>query len=375
MKNYARYLFTCIPAAVMAWGCTSDSYTIQGTIRGLANGDSVLIFMNHGLDTAGNPLPPDSLIAVVDNGIFKLNGHTDRTVYAYLRLKGHQQSPSFFIERGQIALVGDIDSLDNVSITGTPNNDVLDTRQKKEQAIFAKITPLLQQLRDTTAKTETQAMEELNQQVAHLRDSLQTDRVQFVANHPDSYASAIYLRLLTDRIPLDTLEHLFGQFSDEIKASLYGKQIAAKITAKKRTAIGKLAPDFEAMDTAGNPVKLSDYRGQHVLVDFWASWCIPCRQEHPSLKAAYTKYGTRGFTIIGVSLDEKRDRWLEAIAEDGLSWTNVSTLHGFGDPIARLYGVQPIPDNFLIDPDGRIIARALRGEQVLTLLDTLITKH
>jgi peroxiredoxin len=136
-----------------------------------------------------------------------------------------------------------------------------------------------------------------------------------------------------------------------------------------------MAMDFMQNDTTGKAVKLSDFRGQYVLVDFWASWCKPCRAENPNLLAAYKKFKDKNFTILGVSLDEERSRraWLGAVQKDSLPWTQVSDLQGFKSKAAEMYGVTAIPSNFLIDPSGKIIARNLRGEELEKKLETLFS--
>jgi peroxiredoxin len=135
------------------------------------------------------------------------------------------------------------------------------------------------------------------------------------------------------------------------------------IESAKVTAIGAIAPDFTLPDANGTPVTLSSYKGKYVLIDFWASWCGPCRQENPNVVKAYNKYKTKKFTIIGVSLDKPgaKDAWMSAIKNDGLTWTQVSDLQFWDNKAAKLYGITSIPQNFLLDPTGKIIAKNLRG--------------
>ena len=164
----------------------------------------------------------------------------------------------------------------------------------------------------------------------------------------------------------DSAEVKFARFPEKLRSSPLGKQLASIIEIGKKTNTGVMAMDFSEPDTAGKTVKLSDFRGKYVLVDFWASWCKPCRAENPNMLKAYNKHKRNNFTILGVSLDDSDGRraWLGAVYKDGLPWTQVSELKGFKAKSAVLYGVSAIPTNFLIDPSGKIIARNLRGEDL-----------
>jgi peroxiredoxin len=158
-----------------------------------------------------------------------------------------------------------------------------------------------------------------------------------------------------------------------MRESFAGKLLAAINETGKKTNKGVIAMDFTEFDTTGKSIKLSDFRGQYVLVDFWASWCAPCRAENPNMLKAYNKYKSKNFTILGVSLDEEKGRraWLGAVKKDSLPWTQVSELKGFKGKSAVLYGVTAIPSNYLVDPNGRIIGRNLRGEELEKKLGAL----
>jgi thiol-disulfide isomerase/thioredoxin len=206
----------------------------------------------------------------------------------------------------------------------------------------------------------------VEERVAQLTDFLQ--------KHPQSPVAVYALDILvrSDKADVSRLKTLYDGLPTALRSSAGGeslsKQLEAKSNFETENAIGKAASDFTMKDTAGKAVSFpSDFKGKYVLLDFWASWCGPCRQENPNVVAAYQKYHGKGFEVLSVSLDDASQEggWRKAIVQDHLgAWTNVSDLKGWDNAAAKLYGIQGIPQNFLIDPEGRIIARSLRGEDL-----------
>jgi peroxiredoxin len=171
------------------------------------------------------------------------------------------------------------------------------------------------------------------------------------------------------------VEELYAQLGADAKNNEFGQRVKSRIEGRRRSAEGNPAPEFASMDTSGKAVKLSDFRGKYVLLDFWASWCVPCRKENPFLLEAFNKYRDKGFVIISISMDHVKESWLKAIEQDRLNWVHLSELNGLDNKVARLYGVQPIPDNFLIDPQGRIVARKLYGNDIEKKLAELMAAN
>ena len=194
-----------------------------------------------------------------------------------------------------------------------------------------------------------------------------------IAKYPDSPAAAFYLyRYFTYQLPLDDLKATRARISLALGDCPYVKDLDGIIKQLENVQIGKTAPEFSLPDTAGVSVSLSDFRGKYVLLDFWASWCPPCRRENPNVVKAFNEYKDKNFTIIGISLDKDKSKWLKAIADDNLTWTHLSDLKYWDSEIPALYGVRGIPANVLLDPDGVIIAKNITGEDLHQKLKEVI---
>jgi len=195
----------------------------------------------------------------------------------------------------------------------------------------------------------------------------------FIINNPSSYVSLYSLSgdLATDDMNVVLVENAYKGLSDDLKNTNMAKSILYKLDLAKRTSIGVMAADFEAKTPEQIPIKLSSFKGQYVLIDFWASWCGPCRQENPNVLRAYETFKDKNFTVLGVSIDEKEDAWVKAVKQDGLVWVQ---LLDRTSEIANMYGINAIPKNFLVDPSGKIIAKNLRGSELMSTLQELLGK-
>jgi len=241
----------------------------------------------------------------------------------------------------------------------------------KRRAPFFKIHSDINKIFSNISNLEKQYVDSVN--IVYKNNILKNEQVcrNFIKEFPFSNASAKTLNSFKTNWEIDTIIHLFNLFPEQIKVSKYGKSIARFIRIGKNPQIGEKYIDFEQQNINGEKVKLSDIKATYILVEFWASWCGPCRQSNLSLLDNYRRFNDRGFEIIGVSLDTNKKLWLKAVKEDNLIWENVCDLYGIDNEAALIYNVNGIPDNILINEKGIIIDRKLRGGRLEKKLEEL----
>jgi peroxiredoxin len=282
-----------------------------------------------------------------------------------------------YLEKGNILVKGN-DSVKYAIVTGSKLNAayaryhaaVLLPAEKKMSALDAAYRTATNEQRKDSAWLSWLMATVAN--AGREQDSL---KQVFIRKNPDSYFSLAALKEVAGNdMDVSTTEPAFKSLSPRLRNSREGVQFAQSIDEARITSIGAMAPDFTQNDVHDKPVKLSDFKGQYVLLDFWASWCGPCRAENPNVVKAYYKYRDKNFTVLGVSLDQpgKKAAWLAAIEKDGLPWTQVSDLNAWNNAAVKLYGIKAIPQNFLIDPTGKIVARNLRGDALNSKLEELL---
>ena len=225
-------------------------------------------------------------------------------------------------------------------------------------------------------KYDTIGLAQFRYDVQSLKAQRRMQEVEFIKKHPDYLVSVEALKDAVGYLPDDIrpYDKLFNTLNKEVRKSKEGVALKKTIDGFMAVRIGVEAPMFQQADTSGKMLSLKDLRGKYVLIDFWASWCAPCREENPNVVKAYEQFKDKNFTVLGVSLDkaEKRDAWLKAIKDDGLAWYHVSDLMFWNNAVAKLYSVRSVPQNFLIDPKGKIVGANLRGEALQQKLQELI---
>jgi thiol-disulfide isomerase/thioredoxin len=349
-------------ASLLIFACGnsgSNSFRIEGTLRGdLTDGTPVILKKS---DDSFQTIDVDS--TTTTSGTFRFEGEAGRPELYFVYVEGLRGGIPLILENGNIEINAHKDSLQVVEIGGTPQNDAYSAYLKGARELSEIRASMNEDLRQAMMQQDSALIQSLRDEFFELQDKM----IQFESDFATQNTNALISLLILDRmletgsLETDKVNDLFNGLSESLKSSTIGKGIQNKLTGAKLTALGSKAPEFSGPTPDGTTLSLKDAMGKVTLIDFWAGWCKPCRAENPNVVAVYQKYKDKGLKILGVSLDRNPEEWRQAIADDGLEWNHISNIAYFNDEIAQLYNIRAIPASFVLDENGIIIAKDLRG--------------
>lgn len=365
MRNSLLLLFAII--TLIGCNSSSDSFTINGSLRGELE-DGTQVFLKK-IGEGNQPVEVDT--TTINEGKFTFNGVSEKPELHYIFVDKAQGYTAVILENGNIDFEASIDSLGFAEIGGTPQNDYFSNYMEESRKISLQAKSIQEDLqRATTSGGSPESIAALRDEMQELTEEYQGFETKFVKENPNALISALLLERAVSTKTLSSTEaqKLYDAFSVEIKESKPGQRIKELLEklrqseeSEKNTSIGATAPNFSGPNPEGETLELKNLLGKATLVDFWAAWCRPCRAENPNIVSVYKKYHDKGLNVVGVSLDKTADAWKKAIADDGLDWNHISNIAYFDDEIAKLYNIDAIPAAFLLDENGVIVAKNLRG--------------
>lgn len=362
MKTYS---LLCLLFFSLLLSCksTTEGFKIEGEIQGLKPNEIVYLYDN------SSKTYIDSTTS--EKGKFEFSGSIVEPSLYYVIVKlpaGDVRYKAFWVENNQLSLSGDIEKLNDAVVTGSE-------MQRQEDIYLAQVKYIYNELARLEAiynPDDIALAEKLDVQFDSLLALEDKEKVKYIRQFPEYIYSAYLAKRVVRSLNHTEGEALYASLSADMQTSKYGVNAKEYLELSKDLGIGSQSVELSLPDASGNIVNLSSLAGKYVLIDFWASWCGPCRRESPFLRAAYEQFQDKGFEIYGVSIDNDTTKWKEAMAQDQMTWIGVHATGAFDSQAAMIYGVKYIPFNYLIDREGKVIAMHLRGEKLIETLDNLL---
>ncbi|MGX7666026.1 DUF4369 domain-containing protein [Flavobacterium pedocola] len=351
-----------------------NEFLITGTAKGFENGTPVI------LQYQGDMGPVAKDTVKIENGKFEFKGNVDSVDISFIKIDNPSANVPFFLENGEINIAIQKDSAHLTKISGTANNDELQKynedglKRYKDFINFRKDNE--KKYMEAESKKDTATANSLMKKLMSLQKAMVEQPKEYMTKNSNKLLAVIIMENFSSRgmVPVEEIKAQLAKFDKELLKTRAAIRIKKLITPVKEIAAGMEAPNFSARTPEGKLVTLKQSLGKVTIVDFWASWCGPCRAENPNVVALYNEFHEKGLNIIGVSLDKDAAKWKEAIAKDQLTWAQVSNLKAWEDPIAKLYNVKAIPATFILDASGKIVAKDLRGAELKAKIAELLAK-
>ncbi|MEM9075990.1 MAG: TlpA disulfide reductase family protein [Bacteroidota bacterium] len=357
MRKFASIVL--IIAFLAACNSKPEGFVINAKVSGeLENGTKVYLKTTDSLNQL-----QDIDTTTVENGVFSFAGTQEMPKLHYIFLESNRGNIPLFLENGDIDLKFQKDSLNYAQLKGTPQNELFMKFLGESRKMAERARSMQRDMNEAARAQDTATVTALREEYLELQDDVKSFNIDFAKENPDAIISALILGnlLVSKALPNEEIQEIYDALTPEIKASEPGENLKEQLDKLKNTEIGSVAPEFSAPTPQGDLLALSDIKGKVTLIDFWAAWCRPCRLENPNIVEVYKKYHDKGLNVVGVSLDARAEDWNKAIEADGLEWNHISNLKRFQDPIAQLYNINAIPAAFLLDENGVIVAKNLRG--------------
>ena len=366
MKKLNLLFGLLLAANIFAQG---KAFVINGNIRQIADHSYIYLTHKYNDQTLVDSVP-------VKAGKFVFKGKTPEPNMYWITLK-KTDNPGliFFVDNTTISIEAQADSLANAKVKGGSTQTDYKTWTDMQFKFAETRKGLILQYNAFGQANDQVNAKRIIDTAGILERVYVKDIIKFIKTHPQSNIGAFAIwSVVLDWPKIEEYDEMYNALSEQVKKGKFGKLAEEKIITMKGITIGYPAINFTLPDVNGKNITLNSYKGKYVLVDFWASWCGPCRGENPAVVAAYQKYKDKGFDILGVSLDQNKEKWLQAIAKDNLTWTHVSDLKGWQNEVAKKYGVSSIPFNVLLDKEGKVLAKGLRGPALEAKLAEIFDK-
>lgn len=371
-------LLTILSAIFIGCGDVKEGeFIIDGQVKGVDNGKLIVL---HKQDDSLGMIPVDT--TRIKDGKFTFKGKTKEPLMHQIQIEGVNIETFYVItETGEIEITIDKDSVQKTKVSGTYNNDEMQSFTDKRNEFQSKIKEFEYKNQSKLAVAQNtndeKTIKQLQADYAVLQKNMKDFVMKYIEEHPKSYISSLLIYSMFGDFEPDVakIQKYYDGLDQSLKDHSEGKKILKKLKDAKKVDVGKRAPDFSAKSPEGKIISLKESLGKVTIIDFWASWCKPCRMENPNVVALYNEFHSKGLNIVGVSLDKDLDKWKQAIAKDGITWTQVSNLKEWSEPIALLYNVNSIPKTFVVNKYGIVVAKDLTGKELKDKVTELLAQN